>query len=102
MSVQGIGSNTAWWVQQGTGVRNSSGVAATGTSTGGTTALNGGLAQLQQDFQTLVGALNPSAGSSSGTAPGLLSFLQNLATDPGANRSAPGATATGSLVDTAA
>ncbi|HXY06099.1 MAG TPA: hypothetical protein VEI05_06135 [Burkholderiaceae bacterium] len=69
------------------------------------TAPTGGpFSQLQQDFQTLVQALDPSASNSTAGAPTLLSFLQNLVTDlggPSASGISSGAQ-TGSLVNTTA
>jgi len=74
---------------------------AAGTAT--TTPVNP-FAQLQQDFQTLVGALDPSGANSGAAAPTLVSFLQNLVSDLGGT-SAGGISSgaqTGSLLNTSA
>jgi hypothetical protein len=61
---------------------------------GSSSPLGGALARLQSDFQALVGAVNPSAGSGA-SAPTLSGFLQALATDLGAGSAAvPGTTGT--------
>jgi len=80
--------------------------ASASSTTAGTTATppTNPLTQLQQDFQTLVSALNPSGANSGAAAPTLVSFLQNLVSDLGAN-SAGGISAgtqTGSLLNTTA
>jgi len=106
----GSSSNSGAVAVSGAANATSAAVGASSTSSSSTTAGSTAttpanpLAQLQQDFQTLVGALNPSGASSGGAAPTLVSFLQNLVSDLGGTSAggiASGAQ-TGSLLNTTA